>query len=196
MRAVFLMALAAALLSAVAATASPVRVEHLDTTCDVPLKALRTLTDPQRNLVNLRPTDTTVGAINALAQPHPTPRARSTDFSRRVWRVVAQITEFRLAGDRAIQLVLFDAGTYLVAAMPDSHCLSRKTRNRQAIIAVRKKFEASCGQATKNWKALGAVAMISGVGFFDIPQTQKPQATNFAELNPVTGIRFLSGCGA
>jgi hypothetical protein len=34
---------------------------------------------------------------------------------------------------------------------------------------------------------------ISGVGFFDIPHTQKPHAQNFAELHRVTGIRFVSG---
>jgi hypothetical protein len=35
-----------------------------------------------------------------------------------------------------------------------------------------------------------------GVGFFDIPHTQKPHAVNFAELHPVTAIKFVSGCGA
>lgn len=196
MRTVFLLAATVALLSAVAATAALTRLDQPAKVCDMRLKGLKTLSDPQRNLINLRPTDTTLGAINALPQPRPTPATRSTDFSRRVWRVVAQITQFRIAGDRAIQLVLFDAGTYLIAAMPDAHCLSSKTRDRQAIVTARKKFEASCGQPTKNWKELGAVAMISGVGLFDIPQPQRPQATNFAELTPVTGIRFLSGCGA
>jgi hypothetical protein len=43
---------------------------------------------------------------------------------------------------------------------------------------------------------LGAVASISGVGFFDIPHTQKPHAVNFAELHPVTGFKVISGCGA
>jgi len=35
------------------------------------------------------------------------------------------------------------------------------------------------------------VVTISGVGFFDIPHTQKPHAGNFAELHPVTGIKFV-----
>jgi hypothetical protein len=37
---------------------------------------------------------------------------------------------------------------------------------------------------------------ISGVGFWDKPHTQNPYALNFAELHPVTAIKFLSGCGA
>jgi hypothetical protein len=124
------------------------------------------------------------------------PRHRSTDFSRRVWRVTAQITEFKLEGDSDIHLVLFDANSYLIAEMPAAQCLPKKTRDRKAIIAARKKFEASCGEPTNKWKELGAVAIISGVGFFDIPHTQKPHAVNFAELHPVTGIKFVSGCGA
>jgi len=85
---------------------------------------------------------------------------------------------------------------YLIAEMSAAECLPKKARDRKAIIAVRKKFETSCGQATNHWQLLGAVTYISGVGFFDIPHTQKPHAENFAELHPVTGIKFVSGCGA
>jgi len=110
--------------------------------------------------------------------------------------VTAQITQFKLEGDSDIHLVLFDASAYLIAEMPAAECLPKNTRDRKAIIAARKKFTTSCGQPTKNWQPLGAVVAISGVGFFDIPHTQKPHATNFAELHPVTGIKFVSGCGA
>jgi hypothetical protein len=49
---------------------------------------------------------------HALPQPHPTPKTRTTDFSRRVWRVTAQITEFKIEGDSDIHLVLFDGGVW------------------------------------------------------------------------------------
>ncbi len=182
--------------AATAATATPARV---DTTaehgCNVRLKGLKTLSDPQRKIVNLHPKNTTVTAINALPQPHPTPKTRTTDFSQRTWRVRAQITEFKIEGDSDIHLVVFDQGTYLIAEMPAAECLPKKTRDRKAIIAARKKFESSCGQPTNQWQPLGAVASISGVGFFDIPHTQKPHAANFAELHPVTGIKLIAGCG-
>jgi hypothetical protein len=80
--------------------------------------------------------------------------------------------------------------------MPAAKCLPKKTRDRHAILAVRKKFETNCGKPANKWKQLGAVATISGVGFFDIPHTQKPHAGNFAELQPVTAIKFDSGCVA
>jgi len=184
-----------AVLGLVAAGASA-RSQESDKGCNVRLKGLKTLSDPQRKLVNLHPKNTTAAAINALPQSHPTPKTRASEFSRRVWRVTAQITEFKIEGDSDIHLVLFDAGAYLIAEMPAAQCLPKRTRDRKAIVAARKKDEASCGKPTNKWKQLGAVAIISGVGFFDIPHTQKPHAGNFAELHPVTGIKFVSGCGA
>jgi hypothetical protein len=165
-----------------------------DTGCNVRLKGLKTLSDPQRKLVNLHPKNTTIAAINALPQPHPTPKTRSTDFSRRVWRVPAQIIEFKIEGDSDIHLVLFGDGGYLIAEMPAAKCLPKKARDRKAMIAVRKKFETRCGQPAKHWQPLGAVVYISGVGFFDIQHTQKPHAGNSAELHPVTALKIVSGC--
>jgi hypothetical protein len=106
-----------AVLGPVAATA-PAHSQESDKGCNMRLKGLKTLSDPQRKLVNLHPKNTTAAAINALPQPHPMPKTRSTDFSRRVWRVTAQITEFKLEADSDIHLVLFDANSYLIAEMP------------------------------------------------------------------------------
>ena len=182
------------LLSALAtATVSARRAEN-DHGCNARLKGLKTVSDPQQKLVNLHPKTTTVAAINALAQPHPTPKTRSTPFSRRVWRVWAQITEFKLEGDSDIHVVLYDDNAYLIAEMPATGCIPKKARDRRAMIAARKRFVSACGEPTDQWKPLGAVAMVSGVGFFDIPHSQKPHAQNFAELHPVTGIKIVTGC--
>lgn len=184
----------AVFLSLLAATAAQSRRVDSDTGCNVRLKGLKMLGDPQRKLVNLHPKNITVTAINGLPQPHPTPKTRSTDFSRRVWRVTAQITEFKLEGDSDIHIVLFGDNAYLIAEMPAPQCIPKKARDRKAMIAVRKKFEANCGKPINHWQPLGAVVQISGVGFFDIPHTQKPHALNFAELHPVTALKIISGC--
>jgi hypothetical protein len=113
-----------------------------------------------------------------------------------VWRLSAQIIKFKREGDSDIHLILFDGGTYGIAEMPAAACVPKKARARKAIINARKKFEAACGKATSSWKQLGAVVTISGVGFWDKPHTQNPHAPNFAELHPVTAIKFISGCGA
>ena len=190
---VLLVVAVAALSGMAATTVSAHRTEH-DTGCNVRLKGLKMLSDPQSKLVNLHPKNTTVAAIVALPQPHPTPKTRSTPFSRRVWRLPAQITEFKLEGDSDIHLILFDQGSYGIAEMPAARCIPKKARDRKAIIAARKKFETKCGKPTKNWQPLGAVVLISGVGFFDLPHSQNPHAPNFAELHPVTGLQIVSGC--
>ncbi len=189
-----LIVLAVAVLSGLAATTVSARRSENDTGCNARLKGLKMLSDPQRTLVNLHPKKTTVSAIDALPQPHPTPKTRSTPFSRRVWNVPAQITEFKLEGDSDIHLILFDQGGYLIAEMPAATCIPKKARDRKAMIAVRKKFETKCGKPTKDWQPLGAVVLISGVGFFDTPHSQNPHAPNFAELHPVTGLKIVSGC--
>lgn len=100
MRPLGLVALAVA--SGVAATAVQTQRVENDTGCNAAYKGLKMLSDPQRNLVNLHPKAATEAAIDALPQPHPTPKTQSTAFSRRVWRVPAQITEFKLEGNSDI----------------------------------------------------------------------------------------------
>jgi len=148
--------------------------------CNVRLKGLKTLSDPKRKLVNLHPTDTTVAAITALPQPHPTPKTRSTAFSRQVWRVSAQITEFKLEGDSDIHLVLFGDGAYLIAEMPAARCIPKKARDRKAMIAVRKTFETRCGHPANEWRpwvpwSSSAVSASS---------TFRPSSSHTAETSP------------
>jgi hypothetical protein len=181
---------------AIAATANRTSAHPTAAACGSDYRPLKTLSDPQRKKVKLTPKDTTLTAIGGPDHPHPTPTTRNTPFERQVWRVTAQITEFKREGDSDIHLILFDAGTYGIAEMPAAACVPKKARARKAIINSRKRFEAACGKATNSWKQLGAVATITGVGFWDKPHTQNPHAPNFAELHPVIAIKFISGCGA
>jgi hypothetical protein len=146
---------------------------------------LGTLSDPQRNLVRLRPTATTIPAIDRLVRPRPTPTTRTTAFQRRVWRVRAQIVEYKLDRDGDIHLALYDGGAYLSVAMPAPSCLSAKTRARAAIEQARAYFEGLCGPARTSWRDLGAVAVIDGVGYW---------GARHAELRPVTRVRLIAGC--
>jgi hypothetical protein len=170
-------AFAGAALALTASTAANTKV----VTCS----RLGTLSDPQRNLVRLRPTVTTIAAINRLARPRPTPTTRTTAFQRRVWRVRAQITEYKLERDGDIHLALYDGGAYLSVSMPAPSCLSAKTRARAAIERARAYFEGLCGPARMSWRDLGAVALIDGVGYW---------STRHPELHPVTRIRLVAGC--
>jgi hypothetical protein len=183
-------------LSALAATAAEASTNRHDrVACGVELWSLKTLSDPQKALVRLRPISTTVAAINARPKPNPTPTTRNTLYERRVWRVRAQIVEFKLEADDDIHLVLFERGSYMIAEMPSASCLVG-TRDRRAIVAARNLFIRRCGAPSESWQSLGAVAYISGVGFWDFPHGQTGAARNYAELHPVTGLRVVSGCGA
>jgi hypothetical protein len=126
--------------------------------------------------------------------PSPIPTTRNTLYERRVWRVRAQIVEFKLEADDDIHLALFDTGRYMIAEIPQAACLPSATRDRRAIVAVRNLFTRRCGMATGSWQQLGAVARISGVGFWDFPHGQSGAARNYAELHPVTAIQIISGC--
>src|SRR5437868_336741 len=88
--------------------------------------------------------------------PKPTPTRRTNLYERRVWRVSAQITEFKLEADDDIHLVLFGKSHYMIAEMPSPACLPRKTRDRRAIVAVRKRFVSRCGTPDNSWRSLGA----------------------------------------
>jgi hypothetical protein len=157
---------------------------------------LKTFSDPLRKKVNLTPMDTTVADIGTPVHPQPTPTSRDTSFELQLWRVTAQITEYKKEGDGDIHLILFDHNSYGIAEMPAASCVPKTARARKAIINARKNFETACGKATNTWQQLGATATITGVGFWDKPHTQNPHAPNFAELHPVTAIKFISGCGA
>jgi hypothetical protein len=182
-----------AALAGVALTATSTHARPLAAGCSKYLVGLKTLSDPQRHLVKLQPKDTTLAAIAQLAPPATTPTTRNTPFERQVWRVPAQITALKLEADGDIDLALSAGGVYGIAAMPAAACVPKKARARQAIINVRQRFVAACGQPTSSSKAFGAVVNISGVGFWDTPHTQNTHVP-FAELHPVTDLQIVAGC--
>jgi hypothetical protein len=161
--------------------------------CGVENWPLKTLTDPQGRLVRLRPKATTIRAINKRPMPHPTPTSRDNAYERQVWKVRAQVVEYKHEEDGDIHIVLFDEGSYLIAEMPDAGCLVH-ARARRSMIAARRLFETSCGAATSSWRDLGATVSIAGVGFWDFAHGQRGRAGNYAELHPVTSLRIIAGC--
>jgi hypothetical protein len=172
--------------AALALTASTATADRTAPACDADAAGLKTLSDPQRNLVRLRPKVTTIAAIDRLARPRPTPTTRATGFQRHVWRVRGQIVEYRLEADGDLDLVLYDGRqSYLTATMPHPRCLSARTRAREAIVRARARLEGLCGPARRGWRELGAVAVVDGVGYW---------GARHAELRPVTGLRLVAGC--
>jgi hypothetical protein len=172
--------------AALALTAATADAQRASLGCDAENLGLKTLSDAQRNLVRLRPKATTIAAIDRLARPRPTPTTRATGFQRHVWRVRGQIVEYRLEAGGEIDLVLYDGKqSYLTATMPHPRCLSARTRAREAIVRARARLEGLCGPARPDWRQLGAVAVVDGVGYW---------GARHPELRPVTGLRLVAGC--
>jgi hypothetical protein len=155
---------------------------------------LKTLSDPDRKHVRLRPRQTNIPALNQPAAPHPTPVRRRTAFQRQAWQVVAQITTFRLLPDGSIEFVLYDDNAYVRAGLPSPKCLSSSSRARRAVLATRAQFIARCGDPKSEWQDLGAVVNVSGVGFWSARHLTSQAAPNGAELQPLTSLRLIAGC--
>jgi hypothetical protein len=155
---------------------------------------LKTLSDRDRKLVRLRPRQTTLAALGKPAAPQPTPRRRRTPYQRQAWKVVAQIVQFRLLPDGSIELVLYDANSYVRAGLPSPKCLSSSSRARHAVLATRARFVARCGDPKSAWQDLGAVVNVSGVGFWSSRHLTSQAALNGAELQPVTSLQLIVGC--
>jgi len=163
--------------------------------CGGSLWRLKTLSDPARTKVRLLPKTTTIGAIRDRSAPQSIPTKRTTGFQKQAWEVVAQVVEFRLEAG-GFRLVLYDNGAYLNAAIPAPSCLPRSARARKALVAAWTKFGAACGRASDEWRALGAVAYVGGVGVWSRPRATGPgTALNGAELEPVTSVRPVAGGG-
>jgi hypothetical protein len=142
----------------------------------------------------MRPRQTTIAALDKPAAPHPTPRRRRTAFQRQAWRVVAQITDFRLLPDGSIEFALYDDNSYVRAGLPSPRCLTTSSRARRAILATRARFVAKCGDPKPSWQSLGAVVNVSGVGFWSSRHLTSQAAPNGAELQPITNLQLIVGC--
>jgi hypothetical protein len=184
---------AATLLALAAAAVGAGRPADAASGCDLHGRALLgTLADGGSRHVVMAPRTTSIAALGALRRPARLSHARD-GFERRAWRVVAQITEYRLAPNGAIRLILFDNRSYMRAELPPLACLTPRTPGRRAIMATRKRFLAACGRATPAWRPLGAVGYVTGIGYWG-SRAVRQAASNGAALHPVVSLRLIAGC--
>src|SRR5215210_2918982 len=149
--------------------------------CGGQLWRMKTLSDAARKSVALDPKTTTIGSIADKPYPRPVPRKRRTTFQRQNWEVVAVITAFRL-DDAGMRLILFDDGAYVNAVIPTPACLGAASRARSSMTSAWNSFATTCGRGTREWQPLGAVAYVSGIGFWSQRDNDRGAARNGAEL--------------
>jgi hypothetical protein len=163
--------------------------------CGGPLWRMKTLSDIGRNSVSLTPRPTTIGAIQQRGTPRPTPVRRRTPFQRQTWQIGAQITRYWIDGT-ALRLQLWDHGSYMNAVVPAPNCLSARSRGRALMVRAWNLFMGNCGRPTHFSQPLGAIVTVTGVGFWSQHRTRHGESPNGAELQPVTGLRPVAGCGS
>jgi hypothetical protein len=107
------------------------------------------------------------------------------------------IERYRVQSNGEIALELYDipSSMYMNAYMPDPKCLSHSTLFRSQILAARRAFTTACPTPTPAWQMLGASVTLTGVGYWNPVKTTRGALGNGAELRPVTGLTFSTGCG-
>ena len=192
------LALAAAAACALAVTAQADRTKQVPGPwCGGTLWRLMTLSDPQRNLVNLRGEPTTIADIARLKAPTPTPTTRATRFQRQVWRMRAVIDRLRIASNGEIVLILYsiDTGQYMNAYMPNPNCLGPRARDRTGMIAARRELTSMCPPVKPSWELVGYTVELAGVGFWNPSRNTRGALPTGAELRPLTNFKIVTGCG-
>jgi hypothetical protein len=191
---------ALALLAAGVGTAAgrtDVKRERPGTWCGGVLWRLMTLSDEDRNAVNLLGTPTTIAEIAKLRPPRKMVPSRTTPFQRQVWRLRAVIDRYRIASNGEIVLILYSIETaqYMNVYLPNPHCLGARARNRTGMIVAQRQLISHCPRATPVWELLGVTVDVAGVGFWNPNRATRGALSNGAELRPLTSFKIVSGCG-
>ncbi len=173
--------------------------------CGVERIEIKTLTDPTAGTVQMKPVQTTVEHLRSL--PVPPGYNRYDDSSRypaerHVYSVTAQIIGFKHESDRDFHIVIAspdNASQTMIVEPPDPNCpISKQSGHAAQFAAVRATMVRCFGEPTKSFRRLSGhpIAVLTGVGFFDVPHGQTGRAPNAIELHPLLALTILKGCYA
>jgi hypothetical protein len=166
--------------------------------CGTERWAVKTLTDPDANRVNLTPQPTTVARLRQLAAPSALPPRRLPQ-ELQSYRISARLLAFKFESDGDVHLVVADPhsdGTMIVE-LPNSGCThGAPATARHRIAQAKRALLSACGTpSSSRFTTLTGTATIAGVLFFDFAHGQRGVAPNAVELHPVTSFSS-SNCRA
>ena len=160
--------------------------------CGVERWAVKTLSDPDRERVQLPPVNTTVETLVALQRPtglSAIGRADPTEVT--TYRVEALLLSLFTEADGDYHLVLAsprDPTITMIAEVPDPRCAGACASGFAAVYArVRQKLMDYLNSARSVARPL---VRITGVGFFDYVHGQRGVVPNGIELHPVLDVEF------
>jgi hypothetical protein len=153
--------------------------------CGIERWAVKTLTDPGANAVNLTPVDSTVAQLVAFPAPvSPTDRVAPVETTS--YRIKVNMDAFKMEADSDIHLAVHDdAGHTMIVEFPAPTCDQGSVAAKQ-IAAARDAFVKVAGQPSGTYQKISGTATIAGVGFFDKLHHQRGVAVNGIELHPAT----------
>jgi hypothetical protein len=158
---------------------------------------VKTLSDAGAGKVDYEPRHASVGELVRL--PAPTVHARTPRISgveTTIYRIRVRLTKVDFVhSDRDLTGRIADPDDpeeTMVIEFPDTHCpAASRSIKRRAMARARATFAAACGSAER---LVSVTAIVSGVGFFDVPPTRGEQAPNRIELHPVLEFVPLTKC--
>lgn len=164
--------------------------------CGVERWAVKTLTDPAANQVNLTPQLSSVADLVSIAPPvSPTDRVGPTETS--TFRISGTVIFAKAEADGDYHLGLSDAqGNTMIAESTDPKCASGSLVLKQ-MEEVRASLNAklpglAVGQVLKPMIPV----TITGVGFFDRLHNQTAVAPNGIEVHPIMAVQYPSALAA
>ena len=166
--------------------------------CGVERWNVKTGTDPDAKLVNLKQTDSTTIAklISLPAQLNPAANVRVKPYELTVYSVDAVLTLIRPEKDSDFHLVLTDSqAKTLVAEIPSPACVDAKSPFFKLIQNARTQFESKFPGLLGGTQVKVPVR-VRGIAFFDKLHGQTGAAPNGIELHPVLDIQFLQAAQA
>jgi hypothetical protein len=153
--------------------------------CGIERWAVKTLTDPGANAVNLTPVDSTIAQLVAFPAPvNPTDRVAPIETT--TYRINVQMDSFKMEADSDIHLAVHDdAGHSMIVEFPSPSCDQGSVAATQ-IAAARDAFLKVAGQPSSSYQPVAGTATIEGIGFMDRIHGQRGVAPNGIELHPAT----------
>lgn len=161
------------------------------TACGTERWPVKTLTDDDRDEVNLAAREVSIRYLRRRATPVVKPQSsRAGTVERTTYRVHARLHEYVREADGDYHLVLRDRrGRTIVAEIPDGTCVGRISPVKSGVVQARSRFDRQL-DATRSFKSANRRVVIKGIGFFDFFHGQTGMAPNDLELHPVIGLRL------
>lgn len=157
--------------------------------CGTERWAVKTLSDPEANRVNLTPKATTIAHMRALAAPSTMDASRLPQEFQ-AYRIAARLLGFKFEHDGDVHLAVADPSTggTMIVEFPNGGCTHGASAiARHRIAQAKRALLAACGTpGSSSFTTLRGTATITGVLFFDFKHGQRAVAPNAVELHPVT----------